>query len=38
MGNDTISESKEIDTLKQVARQKHNFLSLSFIQTSALGK
>lgn len=36
MGNDTISESKEIDTLKQIARQEHNSLSLSFVRTSAL--
>lgn len=36
MGNDTIIESKEIDTLKQIARQEHNFLSLSFIRTNAL--
>lgn len=26
MGNDTISESKEIDTLKQIARQKQFFV------------
>lgn len=36
MENDTISESKEIDTLKQIARQEYNILSLSFVRTSAL--